>query len=163
MRWFTRILAATVVAARGPEAERVNTYSQSSGRWYDGIGVIVGIGYSGGNCGNDPEGMNNPEMQELACVGPLPCGVYTLGTPYDHLKCGPYFIPLTPDPANEMFGRGGFGVHGDLVSAPGQHKASDGCVILALDVRIAIWNSGDRDLTVISGASFPDVNGEISV
>ena len=60
-------------------------------------------------------------------------------------------MSLTPNAANNMFGRSEFKIHGDLIDAPGQHKASDGCVILSRDVREQIWQSGDHDLHVIPG------------
>ena len=141
----------------------MNTYSQLTGRVYDTNGVLLGVGYAGGDKGNVPEGVNNPEMQDVPNVGPLPCGFYVMGTPYDHPVCGPFFIPLTPNPANRMFGRGGFGMHGDLIDAPGQHKASDGCIIMARDVRETLAAGIDHDLHVISGIIIPvDVDGEVS-
>ena len=57
-------------------------------------------------------------------------------------------IILEPDPANQMFGRSGFRIHGDTSEA--DQTASDGCIIAghALD-RTAIWNAGDLDLEVV--------------
>jgi hypothetical protein len=47
-----------------------------------------------------------------------------------------------------MFGRSAFYIHGDLVSAPGQHLASEGCIILAREIRNTIGESGDTSLIV---------------
>lgn len=141
----------------------MNTYEQASGRWYDDNWNLLGVGYAGGDQGHVPEGVNNPDMQEIAETGPLPRGFYTIGKPYDHPKCGMFYMPLTPNLANIMYGRGGFGVHGDLVTAIGRREASDGCIILARDVREAIWNAGDPDLQVVSGMlTVPDLDSEIA-
>ena len=55
---------------------------------------------------------------------------------------------LTPDPANEMFGRSGFGIHADEIANPGKHLASTGCIVMSNAARIAIWQSEDRQLRV---------------
>lgn len=128
----------------------MNVYVQSTGAFYDGNGDFLWRGYSGGNRGNDPEGVNNPELQDVPCVGPLPVGLYRIGEPHDHPTCGRYFIPLTPHPDNHMFGRGGFGIHGDLITAVGQQRASDGCIILPLSVREKIGAGSDLDLQVVA-------------
>jgi len=142
----------------------MNIYSQLTGRIYGTYDTLLGVGYAGGDKGNDPEGVNNPAMQGVPNSGPLPCGFYVMGAPYDHPTCGEFFIPLTPNPTNRMFGRGGFGIHGDLIDAPGQHKASDGCIILSRDVREILAASIDHDLKVISGLDSPvDVDGQLSV
>jgi len=129
----------------------VNTWVVSSGHWLDDDGVLLGAGYSGGDHGLALEGVNNPRLQYLPRIGPIPCGFYVIGSPYDDEKCGEYTMSLMPNAANNMFGRSEFKLHGDLVTAPGQHKASDGCVILSLETRQAIWQSGDHDLHVIPG------------
>lgn len=109
---------------------------------------VVGIGYSG-----HADGVNNPAMQSLPFVGPLPCGIYTMGPIVDHPDLGPATIILVPDPSNEMFDRDEFRIHGDSVAHAGLRMASDGCIILPRDVRETIWNSGDRMLQVVSGES----------
>ena len=119
------------------------TYLQISGRLYHEE-ELIGVGYSGGG-----EGKNNPDFQNVKDVGPIPQGKYSIGTPVDTVMHGPYAMALTPDPANDMFGREGFLMHGDSVSAPG--TASEGCVIMSRDVREEVWTSMDHDLTVLSG------------
>ncbi len=95
-------------------------------------------------------GKNNPVMQDVKSVGPLPVGKYKMGTPYDSARTGPYTIPLIPDPSNEMYHRGDFRIHGDSRTNPG--TASHGCIIRSpKSDRQAIYNSGDRDVHVISG------------
>lgn len=102
-------------------------YEQSTGCWKSGDGRILAYCYSGAGAGK-----NNPQMESVLYMGPVPIGWYTLQEP-EYTKPGetsphgPYVIPLKPDPENVMFYRGGFLVHGDNVHFPG--TASKGCVI----------------------------------
>lgn len=115
-------------------------YHQASGV-LDHDGLIVGVGYSGA-----PGGKNNPSMQSVPDVGPIPHGEYFIGDPLDTVEHGPHVLPLTPDPANEMFCRSSFLMHGDSLDHPG--AASKGCIIMARDVRDRVSNSADNRLTV---------------
>jgi hypothetical protein len=56
-------------------------------------------------------------------------------------------MDLDPDPANEMFGRSAFRIHGAALENP--ELSSDGCIIQQRSVREAVWNSGDHQLEVI--------------
>lgn len=120
------------------------TYAQLTGRLRDLNLLLVGVGYSGKG-----PGKNNPAMQEVQFVGPIPCGFYTIGAPFESEKHGPYCLPLTPDKDNTMFGRSAFLIHGDAKFHLGE--ASEGCIIQARDVRERVWNSGDHRLQVVSG------------
>jgi hypothetical protein len=115
------------------------------GRLLDKDGNFVSSGYSGA----EPDGKNNPDLQEVHAVGPIPRGLYTIHPPYDTATHGPYVLPLTPDDGNEMFGRGGFLIHGDSIHNPG--TASLGCIVLPRLVRRMIWESGDHQLQVVKG------------
>lgn len=117
------------------------TYEQATGRMLHD-GERVAIGYSGAG-----DGKNNPAMQDVKNVGPLPCGLYTIDAPVDTVTHGPYVLRLEPYPENEMFGRAGFLIHGDSVVHPG--TASEGCIILGRAIREKIWLSGDRQLEVV--------------
>lgn len=119
-------------------------------------GVDIATGYAGGNKGANPEGVNNPAMQNVPKVGPLPCGSYTLGAPMNSATTGPYSIPLIPDSANEMFSRSGFFIHGDLLGHVGEHAASEGCIIMPLAIRQQAYHSGEP-LYVVSGVTEPEV------
>jgi hypothetical protein len=133
-------------------------YEQASGRFYDDGGDLRAVGYSGAL----PNGKNNPAMQRVAQVGPIPCGTYTIEAPVDTVTHGPYVLELKPDPANEMFGRTHFLIHGDSVVNPG--TASEGCIILPRTVREEVWRSGDHHLCVVAGPmAVPDLDGMISV
>ena len=105
---------------------------------------LVGMGYSG-----HEEGKNNPAMQNIPQVGPIPCGGYTINAPFDSATHGPYCLRLEPDTTNEMFGRSGFLMHGDSVVHRGM--ASLGCIIQLHDVRQQVWKSNDHRLRVVSG------------
>ena len=105
-------------------------------------GILLGTGYSGAG-----DGKNNPATQSMKNVGPIPVGLYRIGSPVDTVTHGPHVLPLTPNPQNSMFGRDGFLIHGDSVVAPG--TASEGCIILSRAVRDAISASRDRDLQVV--------------
>ena len=106
---------------------------------------IVGKGYSGA----EPDGKNNPAMESVPDVGPIPRGEYQVGVPHDTDSHGPFVMSLTPLPANEMFGRAGFLMHGDSIEHPG--TASKGCIIMPRPVRERVWNSGDHRLQVVEG------------
>lgn len=118
------------------------TYYQSTGV-LDRDDVTIGVGYSGA----EGSGKNNPAMESVPCVGPIPRGTYSIGEPFDSATHGPFAMSLIPDPANEMFGRSGFLLHGDSINAPG--TASEGCVIMSRDTRTKVHASGDKRLMVI--------------
>lgn len=120
------------------------TYHQSTGL-LEHSGTSVQIGYSGHNAG-----LNNPAMQNVQGVGPLPQGRYTIGHSYTHPVLGPVAMNLEPDPANEMFGRSLFRIHGD--NAHMNHTASDGCMIFDHQTRCRVSDAvaaGDNELTVV--------------
>lgn len=126
-------------------------YLQSTGQLQRGDGntlTTLGTGYAGGNCGRDPEGVNNPDLQDVSCIGPLPQGVYTIQPPEDNVKLGPCAMRLIPELANEMFGRAGFFIHGDTSAM--NHSASEGCIILSKVMRsqIAANLAEDNRITV---------------
>lgn len=117
-------------------------YEQARGRWTTPEGII-GMGYSGNG-----QWKNDPAAQTVVGHGPLPRGGYTIGPQHNDPKLGPCVMALTPDAANEMFGRSAFFVHGDSIAHPGD--GSDGCIVMPPAFRentIAI--SSDRRLVVV--------------
>ena len=100
-------------------------------------------GYSGHG-----DGLNNPEAQSEIGVGPIPQGLYTIGTAYDDPEKGPCVMRLTPDPTNEMFDRSGFLMHGD--NSKLNFTASNGCVIQSKNARNIVNSSSDKTLQVIA-------------
>ena len=111
-------------------------------------GKFVSKGYSGKG-----RGKNNPSMQGVVGVGPIPRGRYKMTSIYDSKNVGPRTIFLDAvdskpgDDIHQPTGRSAFRIHGDSIKAPG--TASRGCIILPRNVRLAIWASGDRDLEVV--------------
>lgn len=117
-------------------------YRQSTGEMFHNDNLI-GVGYSGSTVGK-----NDPDKQNLKDVGPIPRGVYTLDPAYHDEHRGDVTMSLHPDRGNEMYGRGGFLIHGDSISSPG--TASTGCIILSLPFRNLLARSSDRVLVVVS-------------
>jgi hypothetical protein len=122
------------------------TIVQSNGHLWHGDPEPVATGYSGA----EPDGKNNPAMQQVACVGPLPAGWYDIvGQPFDSPEHGPFCLRLQPRPETEMYGRTGMLIHGDSVEHPG--CASEGCFCVSpITVRQRIWNSGDLAVQVVA-------------
>jgi hypothetical protein len=119
------------------------TYAQKTGELQKD-GTPVATGYSGAGVGK-----NNPEMQKVHNVGPIPEGDWKIvGPPVNTAEHGPFVLKLEPATETQTFGRSGFLVHGDSKQSPG--CASHGCVILSRAVREQVWNSGDRDLEVVA-------------
>jgi hypothetical protein len=119
------------------------TYAQKTGELQQD-GQHVATGYSGAG-----DGKNNPDMQSIPNIGPIPQGDWTItGPPVNTAEHGPYVLRLAPKEETDTFGRSGFLMHGDSRNAPG--TASHGCVILPRPVREQVWQSGDRELEVVS-------------
>jgi hypothetical protein len=117
-------------------------YQQSTGR-LSRDGVAVGRGYAGLG-----QGQNNPAMQHVRDTGPLPRGVWRILPPQDPVRLlGPLAMPLEPVSV-ALFGRDAFLIHGDSIAA--NRTASTGCIVLPMEVRRAILESGDTELTVIA-------------
>jgi len=117
------------------------TYNQKTGV-LSKDGETIAEGYSG-----FADGKNNPDKEKVENVGPIPKGIYEIGTPHDTQSHGPHVMALSPAADTETFGRGGFLIHGDSVADPG--TASHGCIILARDVRDKISASGDCQIEVV--------------
>jgi len=122
------------------------TFEQSTGKLYCPDGIQIYIGYAGGNCGKNPEGINNPAMQEVHNIGPIPQGMYNHGLCIDHSSLGAFAIPLLPFQSNEMFGRGSFFMHGDTETP---RCASEGCIVMPPTVRRQYYLSADSVLQVV--------------
>ena len=108
-------------------------YVQSTGQLFRPDGSFCADGYSGRGADLD-----NPVAENVKNEGPIPVGIYALGT-VDQEK-GPFTIHLKPDPGNQMFGRSGFLVHGDNKEV--NHTASEGCVIMPRLARIEMARGG---------------------
>lgn len=129
------------------------TYAQQSGD-LEQDGRPVATGYSGAS-----EGKNNPALQNVPNVGPIPCGRWTItGPPVDTQDHGPYVLRLEPAAETQTHARAGFLIHGDSKANPG--TASHGCIILPRAIREQVWHSGDRELEVV--AEIPAKKGKAS-
>lgn len=105
----------------------------------------VAKGYAGKG-----EGRNNPDMQDVEKVGPLPRGKYEIGEQKDQVtRQGGHKLPaamrLTPIDVEQTSRPGGYLIHGDNSS----HTASEGCIILDRVYRNQIAKSGDNVLRVV--------------
>jgi hypothetical protein len=119
-------------------------------------GMPVAACYSGRGTGKDKPAFCNAPMGSLGLdnFGPLPTGKYTIGVAEDDPRLGPIAMRLTPDPANQMFGRAGFFIHADSVAHPGE--ASEGCIVptqgvageTGRQIRTMISTTTDRELEV---------------
>ena len=123
------------------------TWKQTTGElWRDGS--FVSRGYSGKG-----RGKNNPALQNVRGVGPLPRGRYKIGTPRTSARTGPFVMDLFPidatpgDAVHDETGRSAFQIHGDSVRAPG--TASSGCIILPRAIRERIWRSKVHVIEVV--------------
>lgn len=101
-------------------------------------GNVVAHGYSGGGAGR-----NNPDMEAVPNIGPVPVGTHNVGPAYDTTTHGPHVMRLTPQ--GDTHGRSGFLVHGDNRT----HTASEGCIILDRTTRDQISGSHDTTLQVV--------------
>jgi hypothetical protein len=119
------------------------TYAQKTGELLHN-GQRLQTGYSGCD-----EGKNNPDMQAVHNLGPIPQGEWKIvGPPYNTTDHGPYVLRLEPVNGTNTFGRSGFLLHGDSNEHPG--CASHGCIIMQRAAREKVWTSGDRALSVVA-------------
>lgn len=107
-------------------------------------------------------GKNNPDLEGAKGVGPLPRGRWKIvGEPFNDEHTGPFCLRLAPNTGTDTLGRSGFLIHGDAIGAQ-SGKASRGCIILPRAARVAIWESGDPDLLVVSDAIQTTHNDEVA-
>lgn len=102
---------------------------------------LVEKGYAG-----HQQGVNNPKLQNVRRVGPLPQGTYHIGEPVDSANVGPHALPLTQQ-TGDTFGRSAFYIHGDNPSR--NQSASHGCIVMSRKTRQLIVASGDSELAVV--------------
>ena len=86
------------------------TYFQVSGALCDPLGNTIGKGYSGYLAGK-----NQPALQRVRDVGPIPKGTYLIGKAFDSPDHGPLALPLLSMGDTDTFGRDGFLMHGDSI------------------------------------------------
>lgn len=113
------------------------SWDQSEGALYLD-GRIVARGYSGRG-----EGRNNPAMEAVKSLGPIPAGRWRIGQPRDSARTGPHIMDLTPID-HAAHGRSAFQIHGDNAAG----DASSGCIVLPRAWREIIADSGLKTLEV---------------
>ena len=111
-------------------------YVISTGQLFED-GNLIGTGWAGHDTAT-VQGQNNPTEITVVGIGPLPPGSYTIGDPINSPHLGPMAFPLTPDPANIMYGRSGFYIHGAQINPTVPDTSSDGCIIQQHNVRLSI-------------------------
>ena len=125
-------------------------YSQKSHTlWHNGE-VVSTVGYSGSG-----PGKNNPEMEKLRNIGPIPAGKWTISDKFRNTydkKTNEVtrrnVLDLTFQGVKTPHDRNGFLIHGD--NKKNNESASEGCIILPLEVRRLIQASGDYELEVVA-------------
>lgn len=126
------------------------TYHQVTGELLKPDGTRLAFGFAGHS-----EGLNCSAKQDVHSLGPLPVGEYTMT---EWLESDPHLgmcvIVLDPLPANQMFGRAGFRIHGyRSIERSGLNAfltSSDGCICVSDCVgRRSVWASGDHLLRVV--------------
>lgn len=130
---------AVIVVRYTYTQDRELVYAQKTGK-LTLDGKEIGKGYSGKG-----EGLNNPDKDKEKNVGPIPAGVYKVGKPREY-KGMPNCFDLTPD-GHDAHGRTEFLIHGDNKKM--DNSASEGCIILAPELRKQIAETGVTKLKVV--------------
>lgn len=108
-------------------------YRQRTGQFLED-GILLATGYSGAG-----EGKNNPLLEHVRNVGPIPCGEYEIGEAFSSRTKGPVVMRLIPA-GHKARNRSGFLIHGDNKT----HTASRGCIILDRKTREHVSNVRGR-------------------
>lgn len=116
-------------------------YRQSTGQLTDPAGKHITFGYSG-----HAAGVNNPAMQAVPFVGPIPAGEYRIGPAYRHPKLGRCVMNLEPV-GHDAEGRLYFRLHGD--NSRMNRTGSEGCIVAPFHARAAMDASPNRTLIVV--------------
>ncbi len=114
--------------------------------FYESTGVLEHDGnkFTEGYSGARGLGFNLAETVQY--FGPIPRGLYAIGWSFS-AKSPQYVLSLTPI-GHDAHGRTSFLIHGDYRAHERQGNASEGCIVLPLEARRAIWESTDRLLSV---------------
>ena len=107
----------------------------------DGDLVYIATGYSGAG-----EGKNNPALEHMANLGPIPRGRYQISAPRTSERTGLYVFDLIPD-GHDAYKRTDFQIHCNHKESPG--SASTGCIVLGRAIREMISESDDNQLEVV--------------
>jgi len=116
-------------------------FSQVNGRVWDSNGSLLGQGYAGRDAGK-----NNPAMENVKGIGPLPHGLWKPVELFEvHPTVGKFAVRVEPaddETLQRVIGYGrdpkSFFMHGDSVEHPG--LASHGCMVEQRPVRERFWS-----------------------
>lgn len=114
-------------------------YEQATGKLFSSGGSFLGQGYSGFG-----PGRNNPTEEAVPDIGPIPKGLYSIGSAHTQPILGPIVMNLLPVGHNAL-GRTLFRIHGDNATG----DASHGCIVLARHIREAISSGTDKEIQVV--------------
>lgn len=119
------------------------TWHQKKGQLVNDAGEVIASGYSGHG-----EGVNNPEMETVQAVGPIPAGKWKIER-WDahHSHLGPVVAVLVPVD-HDAHGRSAFRIHGD--NSKMNHTASNGCIVLSRAAREAWRDNGGSEFEVVA-------------
>jgi hypothetical protein len=124
---------------------KVFTYVQSSGAIRNEEGAFVGAGWAGNGTGK-----NNPDAEDQHDIGPLPCGLYSVGAwEEDHPHLGPIVAHLEQI-EGETFGRSGFYIHGPAVESTRYGQESKGCIVVPRTTRLVIKSLSPDQIRVVA-------------
>jgi hypothetical protein len=84
-------------------------------------------------------------MKGIPNVGPIPRGIYDIGSGHPSPNTGPNTMNLTPQAGTDTLGRDLFRIHGNNAT----NNASHGCVVAGPNIRNQINNSSDHVLRVV--------------
>lgn len=117
-------------------------YQISTGELTDPQERFIGTGYSG----KLGVWRNNPDAESDAAEGPIPEGLWHIGSSHVSTNTGPMTMNLAPAMASmDVHGRSLFRIHGDNKT----HDASHGCIVLGPSIRSQIAASTCHLLNVV--------------
>ncbi len=121
----------------------------------DDDGTVLSSSAYAGNDSRTPQnpnkiqGKNNPDKCSLHCIGPLPPGIYSIGT-WGTYDVGQNAAPLTPINVPEIYGRSGFYIHGqEAPTGVNYLQESEGCIVVPHNDRMTIIKLAPAQVTVI--------------
>jgi hypothetical protein len=124
-------------------------YNQATG-WLDKDGILVSKDCYSGN----GAGFNNPTMEDVVDVGPLPTGPWIVsGPPFTDPERGPYVLrlrPATQEFRQQILSMGrdpdSFLCHGKPLPPADINSGSKGCLCADYPTRMRLYQSGDAQL-----------------
>lgn len=124
---------------------KVLTFQQSTGEVRDAEGAFIAKGWAGHG-----EGKNNPHLQDIHNIGPLPQGLYFVG-PWEELHhgLGPWVAHLEQI-EGDTFGRSAFYIHGPAVDPSRFGQESKGCIVLPRASRMIVKALAPDQVRVIA-------------